>query len=545
MTKKIMCLLLTFLFIISNIYINATADESGISFYQNYDDSIVISGNAGGSIKLKKVTIIITYLGKQMEDIESDGISIGDTLKYSDTTWTESNGGWKVVWMPTEKSGEYDVTVIIDGKKTTDTLFYASRIIKEQLESNIENGDEGTMMQVFSSEGNLKALGLDLNAISDITDKRKIGKQLYYIRMYTNSGKNVLNYVEAAAELVRFIDNPNDSTFETAVTVLKSIDISLSYLDIFRETDDEVIKSNALTGFAKNFTGDLTKLNEKFLSAIVLSAVEKASTWAVLDDYLKLIEYDAYDNSIYKDQIAIEIVGNTYDDISKLKTAIDKVIASKQTPSKSKSGGGGGGNRVSVPVPSVPVASPQQNTEDKSSDTKLVFNDVPASHWAFEAINYLRWKEYVTGSDANMFYPDEYVSRAEMVKMLVNAFHVPDGKGNPFSDVTSSDWFAKYISSAYSNGLVSGDGTNFNPNTAITRQDMVVMIYRFAKYAGKTFQNSKMTFVDKDNISSYAEEAVAYMSGDSIICGNDGNYFMPLESATRAQAAKLIYEIVK
>ena len=72
---------------------------------------------------------------------------------------------------------------------------------------------------------------------------------------------------------------------------------------------------------------------------------------------------------------------------------------------------------------------------------------------------------------------------------------------------------------------------------------MAVIFYRAAICAGKTFENGEMAFLDEENISSYAKEAVAALSKKGIINGYD-NKFHPTDSTTRAQAAQILYNML-
>ena len=114
---------------------------------------------------------------------------------------------------------------------------------------------------------------------------------------------------------------------------------------------------------------------------------------------------------------------------------------------------------------------------------------------------------------------------------------------NDFADVSSDNWSATYIASAKANGLIKGVSENeFAPLSAVTREDIAVILYRATLLAGKTYETKKENFTDFDDVSDYAKEAVAYMAGTGIINGFEDGSFNPKAPATRAQAAKLIYE---
>ena len=116
------------------------------------------------------------------------------------------------------------------------------------------------------------------------------------------------------------------------------------------------------------------------------------------------------------------------------------------------------------------------------------------------------------------------------------------GSETPFSDVSADDWYAPYAAMAYKEGIVLGDSEGkFNPGDNITREDMVTILYRAMKV---TEANMTPNFNDADEISSYAKSAVAYFGSKGIVNGMGDGSFAPKAGATRAQAARILYNII-
>ena len=111
-----------------------------------------------------------------------------------------------------------------------------------------------------------------------------------------------------------------------------------------------------------------------------------------------------------------------------------------------------------------------------------------------------------------------------------------------FMDVNTDSWYYSAVAAAYANGIINGkDDGSLGIGENITREDMAVMAYRALKLSG----NEACTFKDSEDISEYARDAVGAMSKLGIINGFDDNTFGPKSHATRAQAAKIVYEIYK
>lgn len=206
----------------------------------------------------------------------------------------------------------------------------------------------------------------------------------------------------------------------------------------------------------------------------------------------------------------------------------------------SNTGGGGGGSTSTVPVLPLPTPGP--------ADTTGGFADLDEAAWAKPYISALSEQGIVNGRDATHFAPNETVKREEFVKMLVEAFGLTDNAASTqLTDVDAGAWYYGYIASAQAAGIVTGreDGT-FGVGDNISRQEMSAMAYRAAQATKRSLPvvNPRTAFTDDSTIAEYAKEAVYQMQAADILNGVGDGMFDPLASATRAQAAKIIYMLM-
>lgn len=114
---------------------------------------------------------------------------------------------------------------------------------------------------------------------------------------------------------------------------------------------------------------------------------------------------------------------------------------------------------------------------------------------------------------------------------------------SPFDDVQSG-WYYEPVLWAYENELVSGTSAwNFSPNKAITREDLVTLLYRYAKRIGATVTISsgvENRFSDYYKVSSYAREAMRWALTHGVITGDNGK-INPKSNARRSQVAQIFY----
>ncbi len=174
------------------------------------------------------------------------------------------------------------------------------------------------------------------------------------------------------------------------------------------------------------------------------------------------------------------------------------------------------------------------------------FADVRPGAWYEFYVYDLVDEGIINGVTETSFVPDGSVTRAQFAKILaaasgedLTAFQ----NRSDFKDVPASAWYAPYVGWAKERGVVNGVGNgNFAPGAEISRQDMAVMIKRYSD-AMNLFLPEKAAvtdFKDRAAIAGYAADAVTLMQTAGIISGFPDGTFRPKNSATRAEAAKMI-----
>lgn len=204
--------------------------------------------------------------------------------------------------------------------------------------------------------------------------------------------------------------------------------------------------------------------------------------------------------------------------------------------SSGSSSGSSSGKGMTAPV----IYAPVQNDENRKDE--ISFTDVPKSHWAYDYIVSLAEKGAVSGYNDGSFCPGKNVLREEFVKILVDALGIGvSGEEANFADARGH-WSSKYIAAASANGLVSGmDRDNFGIGQNLKREDLAVILFKCLPADKQAEDISDVPLFDDDaDIADYARTAVYSLRKAGIIDG-DNNMFRPKDSATRAEAAKIIY----
>ena len=186
-----------------------------------------------------------------------------------------------------------------------------------------------------------------------------------------------------------------------------------------------------------------------------------------------------------------------------------------------------------------------------AGETSLPFKDVKSSKWYTEAVTYVYEHGIMAGMTADTFSVSSATTRAQLVTILSRLDNA-DVKGmkseNKFTDVKSSKWYADAVGWASSLGIVNGysDGT-FRPEAPVLRQELCVMLTRFAEHQGMNYDEKPIAngFSDSKKIPKWAKASVEQMRLAGIIGGNEKGEFAPASTATRAEIATMIMRYLK
>ncbi|MDW5298779.1 MAG: glycosyl hydrolase family 18 protein [Sedimentibacter sp.] len=164
-------------------------------------------------------------------------------------------------------------------------------------------------------------------------------------------------------------------------------------------------------------------------------------------------------------------------------------------------------------------------------------------HWAQDEIQKWFEMEYIAGYTDGSFKPEEFVTRAEFIKMANNLFNFTETCKIAFLDVNEDDWCYEEVQKAYKAGYIIGESeTQFAPNDFITREQAAIIITRLLNIEGN--ESEADVFVDSSQISSWSKEYVGAAAKMQIIKGYDDNSFKPQNNIKRSEAVVLLDRVL-
>ena len=176
--------------------------------------------------------------------------------------------------------------------------------------------------------------------------------------------------------------------------------------------------------------------------------------------------------------------------------------------------------------------------------TDLPFSDVTESDWFYDAVTYAYENGLMDGVGTGLFAPNSETTRAQLVTILHRLAGQPAPSGDSgFSDVETGTWYTDAVAWAAQNGIVNGvSDTQFAPGDDITREQLAVILYRYATYQGyDVSQRADLSgFVDAGTISTYAQEALSWASAQGLVLGFEDDSLRPQGNASRAQIAAVL-----
>ena len=195
------------------------------------------------------------------------------------------------------------------------------------------------------------------------------------------------------------------------------------------------------------------------------------------------------------------------------------------------------------------------------------YEDVAEDAWYSDSVDFMADQEYMSGTSETTFSPDSNTTRAMMAAILwrMAGEEVPEGSSG-FTDL-AADWYRDAVAWATENGITTGTSeTTFSPNSHITREQFVTMLYRYAEKNGLdlssyitpqedtnldldnavvqedyTTQGGDLSqFLDGEQVSDYAKRAMEWAVSEGILTGTPEGSLDPQDTATRAEMATML-----
>lgn len=445
------------------------------------------------------------------------------------------------------RPGKDIFSVVKDSEATDETSLNSAVVLADETEVDAENEFEYICYFDKNEKSGTYTLRVQVYGEAEVREKTFIFENTERFKKASELLKN-----SSESNLVKvFEEYATDIDIEAGEEYILFSEKEKEYvLSAISEKDD--IKTEFITS-----VGDIKKVHEvkAFEKSDLKEYVEKGDVVgvdvALIGEYSKLssVKKDFFIAELHKRLENVEVPSDVNSEFS------DAITEAKKPSSTGGPGGGGGssskGNSI---VNSMTVIG--GNNLNLNQDTLYVidvpenegFIDLDQTPWAKEAIETLFDNGIINGRSENEFCPTETVKREEFLKMVIESLNLVgiSEEEKSFSDVNKDAWYSHYVDTGVGCGIINGISENeFGIGMKITRQDMATILYRAIKYSEiKLNSIREIDFNDESDIAEYAGEAVKALAAAKVINGMENGSFMPQKTATRAEAAVILYNLL-
>lgn len=171
----------------------------------------------------------------------------------------------------------------------------------------------------------------------------------------------------------------------------------------------------------------------------------------------------------------------------------------------------------------------------------IPFTDVKTTDWFYDAVSFTYNMGIMDGVETYKFSPTTTITRGMVVTMLWRMAGEPYASGTYFDDVSYGRYYTTAVAWSARNNIIEGSGANtFGVNDPITREQLAVILYRYAKYMNySTTTSSLYGYDDANKVSSWAKDAMGWAVRNGVIGGVTNTTLCPNNTATRAEVAQM------
>ena len=179
----------------------------------------------------------------------------------------------------------------------------------------------------------------------------------------------------------------------------------------------------------------------------------------------------------------------------------------------------------------------------------MTYIDVNPGDWYYNSVAYLFNKNIMAGLSDTVFGRDFAITRGQFATLLYRLSGSPAvTTQHSFTDIPANAYYEKAVGWANGVGVVSGfTPVTFGPENYITREQMAVMMYRYANHLGyDTTKRADISgFVDASEVSAYALDGISWAVAEGLISGMTPTTLAPQNTAYRVECAAIFERFMK
>lgn len=346
-------------------------------------------------------------------------------------------------------------------------------------------------------------------------------------------------------------DETSDTLVLTENMIGKYIKFEVTPISTAEPSTGETVLSVAYAGPSKPYAEDVSisvdglvyKGNYTYKHSHAIKETETEYEWKLNGKVIGTGK-----NYVAKSQLSGTLTFTVTPVCAKAPNRGESVSCSVKVKSSGSGGSSGGGGYSVAPVVGnieYPESTVAEDDSNKENVTNTTYSDVSADAWYYNAVEFVHSNRLMQGTGEG-FEPEANMSKAMLVTVLWRMKNEPNNQSDvKFADVEDEQWYTKAIAWAVSESIVLGyDDMHFGTNDNITREQLAVILYRYAEKSGIDVSACDdvdlSVYGDADLISEFAVPALKWAVGAGIINGETDTELNPLGYASRAQVAAML-----
>ncbi len=482
--------------------VTATATDGSVRYTYSFD--VTVSSSTSSSKVNKSFTM---YVGdkKDLYDYVDDDYLARDYTWESEYTKYASVSSSGVV--TAKKSGETTVTATIDTDDKTLTYKFSITVKYDY------DDDDSTIYSSSSSS-------------SSSYSTKVYEKTEWTFYMSTSDRVDVSDMLE---------DSAKSYDWEVSDEEVASVNESSGVIAAKEEGSTKVYAEGS-----EDYTFTIKVDNDYKIETMSVSGSDEVSVEEYLDE-----DIDEYSFSSDRKDVATV---NSDGEVTGQANGVATILCEHEDGNKIQ---------IIVTVSGVSYYSSEETTSENTTEYSITdvqatasestgFTDVASNHWAYTPIMAMTGKGYIKGIGNNKFAPEDSCKRCDFTIVLTQIIGIDKTTvSDNYSDVNTTDYFYNYVGAAKASNIEAGvtDG-KFRPNDYITREEMMVMIYKSLVDVQGDVLNKDTSglskFKDSDGIAAENKEAIAALINENVVAGMSETELAPKANITRAQMAQLL-----
>lgn len=170
-------------------------------------------------------------------------------------------------------------------------------------------------------------------------------------------------------------------------------------------------------------------------------------------------------------------------------------------------------------------------------------DNLPEYEWYHDGVVFCLKNKFMQGDENKFFNPSKNITWAELLQILYNREDVK-------TELEQEEaWYDAAVRWAKDSELIYENDKEFNPQTAISREQLASVLYLYAKFKGYDVsvgeETNILSYDDSFDISEYAIPAMQYAVGSGIISGKSISTLNPKDNTTRAEIAVILERFIQ